>query len=205
MQSKLLFSSRALKLTVKFIYIHLPNNSCLSFSCVSHTISWFPDLFMSLRQRISFSGISPLPGATLREDPIQATAYAFRNFSHPSHWNVPTRRSVYGQYVILVLNHVGKNFLRDTTIISQEGSHMNPEHQRSRTAYPNYTRIYLKLSLSQPSNHLSPSFLKVLMPVNSLCLVTHQPAKKRSLIKSLHIFYTDDFMCFLPSGQPPSI
>lgn len=80
------------------------------------------------------------------------------------HWNVPTRRSVYGQYVILVLNHVGKNFLRDTTITSQEGSHTNPEHQRSRTAYPNYTRIYLNLSLSEPSNHLSPSFLKVLMP-----------------------------------------
>ena len=106
-QPKLLFSSRALKLTVKFISIRLPNNSCLSFSCVSHMISWFPNLFTSLRQRISFSWISPLPGASLREDPIQATAYTFRNVSHPSNWNVPTRRSVYGQYVILVLNHVG--------------------------------------------------------------------------------------------------
>ena len=100
-----------------------------------------------------------------------------------------------GQYVILVLNHVGQNFLRDTTITSQEGSHINPEYQRSWTTYPTYPRMYLKLSLSQPSNYLCPSFLKIFMPVNSLCLVTHQPRKKKGVSLSLFIFFILMILC----------
>ena len=140
-----------------------------------------------------------LPGASPRWDPIQATEYSFQSLSHPSHWKV----SIWtlGDFSSKPL---GLEFpYRDTITTSQQCSRMNPE-QRSWKAYSTCPRTYMKLSLSQPSKHLSPCFLKILMPANSLCLTIQHPCRKRKLLGPSGLFTFFILLIFCVSFPRPA-